>query len=186
MSLLPLVADVHGIPKPIHHTPWEMHPDMLHGPLHQPHHTPWKMHPDWLHEPLHQLRPWLNAGDHIPKKTHVGPDGFQVSLDVQHFIPSEITVKTVDDNIIIEAKHEDRPDEHGEVSRHFRRSYRLPDGFDVKDVVSAISSDGILTVRAPLETSASKRRNVRHVQIQQTGPARLNVNDKMDIVNGQK
>lgn len=161
MSLLPLIPDLHDTPKPLHNTRWEMHPD-------------------WAHLPLHRQRPWLNAGDHIPKKSHIGPDGFQVILYVKHFAPHEITVKTVDDTIVVEAKHEDRPDEHGHVSRHFRRTYHLPEGFDVKDVVSTISSDDILTVKVPPETSASKRQNVRHVQIHQTGPARLNVDDRVE------
>lgn len=155
MSLLPLIPAAKHIPEPLHNTPWQLHPSA-------------------------PLLPWLNEGDHLPKRCHVGPDGFQVCLHVQNFAPGEITVKTVDDTIVIEAKHEDRPDEHGEVSRHFRRNYRLPEGFNAKDVVSTLTSDGVLTVKVPAETSASKRLNVRHIKIQPTGPARLNVNDNVE------
>lgn len=162
MSLLPyMVADLQSIPKPLLHTGWDIHPA------------------EWLHS-LGSLRPWANPGDHIAKKTHIGSDGFQISLDVQHFTPSEITVKTIDDFIEIEAKHEERQDEHSYVSRHFRRRYRLPEQFKIEDVVSSISSDGILTVRVPPATPASKEGSVRHIQIQQTGPARLNVADKKE------
>lgn len=157
MSLLPIIPASNDIPEPLHHTPWPL-------------------------QPLAPLLPWLKAGDHLPKRSHVGPDGFQVCLHVQNFAPDEISVKTIDDTIVIEAKHEDRPDDHGEVSRHFRRNYRLPEEFNAKDVVSTLSPDGILTVKVPPETSASKRQNVRHVRIQQTGPARSSVNGKFETI----
>lgn len=73
----------------------------------------------------------------------------QVILDVQQFSPEEITVKTVGNNVIVEAKHEERQDEHGYVSRHFVRRYALPPSHDVINVTSSLSSDGVLTITAP-------------------------------------
>lgn len=147
-------------------------------------HHSWDMWPrDWFHSPFNHrfgsLRPWLNDGDTIEKQTHIGNDGFQVCLDVQHFQPNEIKVKTYDNTIVIDAKHEERQDEHGYVTREFQRRYRLPENINVKDVVSSISSDGILTVKAPPATPAVAG-NVRHIQIQQTGPARLSIEKKDD------
>lgn len=115
-----------------------------------------------------------------------GKDGFQVCMDVQQFKPSEITVKTVDDTVVVEAKHEDRPDDHGYVSRHFIRKYTLPKGYDPKAVVSALSSDGVLTVKAPTPSTEAES-SQRIVQIQQTGPAHLNVkeNPKGNVTNGE-
>lgn len=70
-------------------------------------------------------------------------------LDVQQFAPNEITVKTVDNNVIIvEGKHNEKKDEHGIVSRQFMRRYVLPAGYDIGSVQSALSSDGILTITA--------------------------------------
>jgi len=106
----------------------------------------------------------------------VGKDGFQVSMDVEHFAPNEISVKTVDNTVIIEGKHEEREDDHGSISRQFIRKYTLPKGFDPNDVVSSLSSDGILTVKADLPKKHLKG-NERVVQIQQTGPAHLSVKD---------
>lgn len=79
-----------------------------------------------------------------------GKHGFQVCVDVHQFKPKEITVKAVDHSVIIEAKHEERQDEHGFISREFRRRYILPEGYDAKTVTSELSTDGIMTVRAPL------------------------------------
>lgn len=73
----------------------------------------------------------------------------QVILDVQQFSPDEITVKTVDNYVIVEAKHEERQDEHGYISRHFVRRYVLPSSHDLDNVTSTLSSDGVLTITAP-------------------------------------
>lgn len=73
----------------------------------------------------------------------------QVILDVQQFAPSEIVVKTVNNNVIVEGKHEEKQDEHGYISRHFVRKYLLPSDADALDVQSSLSSDGVLTITAP-------------------------------------
>lgn len=140
------------------------------------------------------LADWERLGlqtlNEIDKQSHIGKDGFQVCMDVQHFAPNEISVKTVDNSIVVEAKHEERKDEHGYISRQFCRRYDLPDGFKGEDVVSTISSDGILTVKAPPVTPAIEGSNVRQVEIQQTGPARLSVTkneeNKENVENGNK
>ena len=108
----------------------------------------------------------------------IGKDGFQVCMDVEQFAPNEITVKTVDNTIVVEAKHEERQDEHGYVSRQFSRRYVLPEDFDAKDVISTLSSDGILTLKAPPKANPQDEGKVRHIQIQQTGPAHLTIRNK--------
>lgn len=94
-------------------------------------------------------------------------DGFQVSLNVQNFKPEEVQVKVADNNVIIEAKHEERNEDGSYVSRHFSRRYTLPDDCSIKDIVSSLSADGILTVRAPPKEIDTK--NARNIHIQQTG-----------------
>ena len=105
----------------------------------------------------------------------VGKNGFQVCVDVSKFKPNELTVKTVDNMVVVEGKHEEREDDHGLIERHFVRKYLLPQGYDAKEVVSTISSDGVLTVKAPPPASQMDKRVERVVQIQQTGPAHLSV-----------
>lgn len=75
-------------------------------------------------------------------------DKFQLMVDVSSFAPEEITVKTVDNQIIVTAKHEERADEHGYVSRQFSRRYLLPDNIDIMSVTSSLSAEGILTITA--------------------------------------
>lgn len=103
-------------------------------------------------------------------------DKFQVNVDVQHFAPEEITVKTADGFLIVEAKHEERQDDHGFVSRSFVRRYPLPEGVEGDCVTSRLSSDGVLSITAPLKVQ--KNSNERIVPIVQTGPVRKQVGGK--------
>jgi len=125
-------------------------------------------------------RPWSFAS--IPglsklskQKCSVDKESFQINLDVKNFAPNELSVKTVGNDVIIEGAHEERQDEHGFVSRQFTRRFNIPKGYDVKDVVSTLSSDGVLTVKAHRKAESLEEQNVRHIQIQQTGPAVLNI-----------
>lgn len=97
-------------------------------------------------------------------------DGFQVSMDVQQFKPEEITVKIIDGCIVVEGKHEDRQDDHGFISRQFVRKYTLPSGYETKDVISTLSSDGVLTLKA---NSPKAENTERVIEIQQTGPTKI-------------
>ncbi|KAM8976082.1 heat shock protein beta-1 [Pelodytes ibericus] len=81
-------------------------------------------------------------------------DHWKVSLDVNHFAPEELVVKTKDGIVEITGKHEEKQDEHGFISRCFTRKYTLPPGADISTVASSLSPDGILTVEAPLPKPA--------------------------------
>lgn len=97
-------------------------------------------------------------------------DGFQVCLDVQQFSPSEINVKVTDDFIIVEGKHEERADDLGLISRQFTRRYALPKTYNMNDVVSTLSSDGVLTIKVPPKDKTPEIKE-KVVPIQITGPA---------------
>lgn len=123
------------------------------------------------------IRNWRNlraaandAGSTIKEEK----DKFQVNLDVQHFAPEEISVKTVDGYLVVEAKHEERQDEHGFIARSFSRRYPLPEGIEPDSVLSRLSSDGVLTITAPLK-APPKAANERIVPIVQTGPVKKQV-----------
>ncbi|XP_072945957.1 protein lethal(2)essential for life-like [Epargyreus clarus] len=131
------------------------------------------------------LRPWRNlallerdAGSTI--KTD--KDKFQVNLDVQHFSPEEISVKTSDGYVVVEGKHEERKDEHGYISRQFKRRYKLPEHCNPETVESKLSSDGVLTITAPKISNAAGERSV---PITQTGPVRRKTQDEEDQPNGE-
>ncbi|KAJ8266292.1 hypothetical protein GJAV_G00128750 [Gymnothorax javanicus] len=81
-------------------------------------------------------------------------DQWKVSLDVNHFSPEDLVVKTKDGMVEITGKHEERKDEHGYVSRCFTRKYTLPPGTDAEKVTSSLSPEGVLTVEVPLPKPA--------------------------------
>nr|ABE57138.1 heat shock protein Hsp21.3 [Liriomyza sativae] len=113
----------------------------------------------WGHRPsmtrTGYLRPWQHAANALLKQddgstVNIDKEKFEVMLDVQQFTPNEINVKVVDNYVVVEGKHEEKQDEHGYISRQFSRRYRLPKGVNPEAVSSQLSSDGVLTIHAPL------------------------------------
>jgi len=120
--------------------------------------------------PAGYYRPWSTAiaRNDAGSTIVANKDKFEVNLDVQQFAPEEITVKVTGKNTItVEGKHEEKQDEHGFVSRHFVRKYILPEGHDVDNIVSNLSSDGVLSITAPRVEQGDDEH--RHIPIQQTG-----------------
>lgn len=102
-------------------------------------------------------------------KNHIGKDGFEVKLNVEKFKPEEVTVKVVENSIVIEAKCE-RETDNEYLSSEYRRRYELPDVFRAEDVISTISTDGVLTVKCP--RASIDKSSVRQIEIEHTGPVR--------------
>lgn len=100
-------------------------------------------------------------------------DKFLVTLDVQQFHPEEINVKVVDNNIVVEGKHEEKEDEHGWISRQFTRKYMIPTQCDSDKVESHLSLDGVLTITAPKKELSKPNSNERAIKIQYTGEPAL-------------
>lgn len=132
--------------------------------------------------PAGYYRPWLStaAKEEVGSTVSTDSDKFQISLDVQQFAPNEISVKAAGENtIVVEGKHEEKPDEHGFISRHFVRKYLLPKGHDIGRVSSSLSSDGVLTIIAP--KAESLKGEQRSIPIQQTGVPSKPVEKKEEV-----
>jgi len=71
---------------------------------------------------------------------------FMVNLDVKHFTPDEVKVRLMNDTLEIEGKHDEKLYEHGAISRHFIRRYKLPRDVDLEKVESNLTRDGTLTI----------------------------------------
>ncbi|XP_014227292.1 protein lethal(2)essential for life-like [Trichogramma pretiosum] len=130
-------------------------------------------------------RPWnellrQQAGDQRRGISRVKYDEneFRVHLDVQQFKPEEIEVSVDEErrHLVIKAKHEEKKDEHGLISRQFVRRYALPERAELDRVASEISSDGVLTIQAPLkplDKEKEKKEQVRRIKIEYTGKPAL-------------
>lgn len=101
--------------------------------------------PDYVRKSLPLPFQDLDSG----AKVNYDKDKFEVNVDVQQFAPHEITVKTSGNTITVEGKHEEKQNGNAFVSNNFIRRYVLPQGHDVNQAVSNLSSDGILTITAP-------------------------------------
>jgi len=98
---------------------------------------------------------------------------FAVQMDVSDYKPGEMDVKVHDENkdtgyLVVTGKHEEKPDEHGFVSRSFTRRYALPKDVDMSALQCNLSNKGILTLqvpRKPFEMVANKTRaiHITHV-----------------------
>uniref|UniRef100_A0A224XLT4 Putative small heat shock protein n=1 Tax=Panstrongylus lignarius TaxID=156445 RepID=A0A224XLT4_9HEMI len=111
------------------------------------------------------LRPWRtdDAKDSGVSTMESDTKEFIVSLDVPQFKPEELKVKVVDDYIVVDGKHGERIDQHGFISRHFVRRYKIPEDVDKIALVATFSTDGVLRLLAP--KLAKKKKESREVPI---------------------
>merc|ERR1712240_424289 len=73
----------------------------------------------------------------------------EISLDTSQYRPDELNVSVSNGAITVEGKHEEKSESgHKMVSRQFVRKYSLPAGARAEDVVSNLSSDGVLVISA--------------------------------------
>ena len=90
---------------------------------------------------------------------------FAVKLDCSHFKPEEIEVKTIDNNIVIHGKHEERKDKNGYIRREFSRRYALPERCEPNQVTSSLQPNGLLTIEAPKKPLEPIKNDERRVPI---------------------
>ncbi|XP_069470399.1 heat shock protein beta-2 [Ambystoma mexicanum] len=96
------------------------------------------------------VRPRMNTPqDRGFSEVNTNDHKFQVLLDVCHFTPDEIAVRTVDNLLEVTAQHPQKIDGHGFISREFCRTYILPINVDPLLVKATLSHNGILSIEAP-------------------------------------
>lgn len=100
-----------------------------------------------------------------PRTYRFDSKGFAALVDVHSFEPKEISVKTIDHQIVVECRHEAREDEHGQIARNFVRKFNLPIEYDMSLVTSSLSKDGILQLEAPVPQTIGEEHKI---EIQQT------------------
>merc|ERR1711868_146589 len=81
----------------------------------------------------------------------------EVSLDTSQYRPDELKVMVNDGVLTVEGKHEEKAEDGSKmVSRMFSRKYTLPPAAKSEEVVSNLSSDGVLVITAPKKNLAIK------------------------------
>ncbi|XP_062450538.1 heat shock protein beta-2 isoform X1 [Rhea pennata] len=111
------------------------------------------------------IRPRINKQlDRGISEISLNDHKFQVFLDVCHFLPDELTVRTVDNLLEVMGQHPQKSDRHGFISREFTRTYILPLDVDPLLVRATLSHDGILSIVAP-RTGKEVKARVNEVKI---------------------
>ncbi|KAL8173591.1 UNVERIFIED_CONTAM: hypothetical protein K2H54_009083 [Gekko kuhli] len=111
------------------------------------------------------IRPRINKQlDRGVSEVTLNDHKFQVFLDVCHFTPDEIAIRTVDNLLEVTAQHPQKADRHGFISREFTRTYILPLDADPLLVKATVTHDGILTIEAP-RTGKERKAKVMDVKI---------------------
>ncbi|KAI6235657.1 Hsp-25 [Aphelenchoides besseyi] len=73
----------------------------------------------------------------------------RLRFDVAQYRPEEVTVKAVDNRLLVHAKHEEKSASRT-VFREYNQEFMLPRGTDPENISSVLSNDGVLTVSCPL------------------------------------
>jgi len=75
---------------------------------------------------------------------------FNCVMDVKDFNPNQLQVKVVEDRVVVEGKYEKKSEDGSSVeSKSFFKEFNLPASANLDLVSTALSKDGVLTVRAP-------------------------------------
>lgn len=90
-------------------------------------------------------------------EARIDSEGLYIKLNVSHYEPEELNVKLVNDRLTIAAKHEQKSDEHGFVSREFVREFTLPEAVDQDTIASRLTEDGHLIISAKVQKEAHSR-----------------------------
>uniref|UniRef100_A0A915P7Q2 SHSP domain-containing protein n=1 Tax=Meloidogyne floridensis TaxID=298350 RepID=A0A915P7Q2_9BILA len=129
----------------------------------------WRSDPFWRDLYPRWAEPVFKEG--IDVKTNVTNDSqrFSVEIDCYQFRPEELQVKTLDDTLLIEGRHEDVRDRDNYTKMYFVRKYQLPSDVEPQ----SISSHGRLTVEAQKRWQAIEgRERAIPIESQSTTAAR--------------
>ncbi|XP_059175601.1 heat shock protein Hsp-12.2-like [Physella acuta] len=86
---------------------------------------------------------------------------FRVRVNMKHYKPEEIKITSDNQRITIHAKHEEKQDGHGFVSREITRVFKIPEDVDARSVTSTITYNGILNIKAiKVDTGAPKEMTI--------------------------
>jgi HSP20 family molecular chaperone IbpA len=118
----------------------------------------WRNDPFWRDLYPRWAEPIFKEGIDIKANIVNDRQRFAVDIDAYQFKPEELQVKTLDDTLLIEGRHEDVKDQDNFTKMYFIRKYQLPSDVNPQEITSAIDSSGRLTVEAPKKYQAIEGR----------------------------
>lgn len=92
---------------------------------------------------------------------------------MKHFSPDELNVKSTDSFLLVEAKHGEKEDPFGSISRQFTKRIYLPKGVNTQTIQSCLNSNGILQITIPKlkPKPANEQQQLRNIPITMSNQA---------------
>lgn len=82
-------------------------------------------------------------------------NNYKILVNVDKYNPEEMVIKTIDNTVVVEAKHQEKTSDGRSFStQSFSQSFTLPQGVDPESVKSSLSQQGVLTISAPLNKTS--------------------------------
>jgi len=107
-----------------------------------------------------------NSEQNSISRVQYDDDSYKILVNVENYNPEELVIKTVDNTVIVEAKHEEKtPEGRSYSTQSFNQSFTLPRGVNPESVTSALSKEGVLTITAPLPKAVKSSNSERLVPI---------------------
>ncbi|EJD76570.1 hypothetical protein LOAG_16518 [Loa loa] len=128
----------------------------------------WRSDPFWRDLYPGWAEPIFKEGIDIRTNIINDTSRFAVEIDAYQFRPEEIKVKTIDDTLLIEGRHEDVRDRDNFTKMYFVRKYQLPLDVNPMDILSTLDSTGRLLVEARKQSQVQGRGRMIPVE----GPSR--------------
>ena len=99
-------------------------------------------------------RGWSNGNDKWQFENPIitdrdGTRKLKLTFDVRQFRPEEISVKTMDQQLVVQAKHKEDSD-NSKVYREYNRQFLLPPSVNPETMKSILSPEGVLSIEAPV------------------------------------
>merc|ERR1711972_1300998 len=91
------------------------------------------------------------------EETKVNEDDakMEVRIDASEYKPEELKVSVQSGRLLVEGKHEEKKEDGSAyIQKSFSRSYTLPKEVQVDQMVSNLSSDGVLVITTPKSAPA--------------------------------
>ncbi|KAG0725398.1 Protein lethal(2)essential for life [Chionoecetes opilio] len=93
---------------------------------------------------------------------------FQAVMDVKDFSPSDLQVRVVEDRVVVEGKYLKQSEDGSSMSsKSFHKEFTLPSTADIDAVSTALSKDGVLTVKAPKREGGAQPSGALSTAVQQ-------------------
>jgi HSP20 family molecular chaperone IbpA len=92
------------------------------------------------------------SGSMLPRviRDKDGKHKMSLSFDLHGYKPEEVQISQNKDRVTVEANHKDET-EHGFVSKHYKREFKLPENVKVDELQSRLLQNGQLELEAPCQ-----------------------------------